>query len=573
MPGWKRIVAALDARAPVENPTKTETYQQFLRGQEAVYRAPRKHRREKSAAGAEAPGSGAERIQSVPTPAAPSSEGNGAGGAPPPAPVVGQRQDDPNGGDDGDPPDGPRSLGYSVEKLNKEYAVVMVGGDTIVFHEQPQARQVEHRLRMVSLAGFKTWFRNRFTEFRGRDGKIKRVTWANAWLDAGGRRQYQGVEFFPDPNNAPGTPGYLNLWSGFDVAPATMPDPKRYKTFRDHLLVNVCHGDDKLYQWVFGFFAHIVQRPRERLGIALVLRGKMGSGKTKVGEVIGALFPRHWFLVDSARYVTGQFNAHMASCLLLQADEAVWAGDKAAEGRLKGLITSPTQLIEAKGIDAIRLDNNIRLIMTSNENWVVPAGKDERRFAVLDVGDGCLQNRAYFREIDTEMANGGREHLLGDLLAFDLDSVDLGTAPRTDALLEQKIRSLNSVESWWFGRLIAGTTTRHDTEWRELAAIEALFDDYVAGAEKIGVRRKQEETVFGMTLAKLMPGLPRVRRNVEIHDAHGIAIRRAWCYQLPSLGAAREIFEIAVGQSVTWPIDDNPDGSERHAGGADEVQL
>ncbi len=47
----------------------------------AVYRAPRKHRREKSAAGAEAPGSGAERIQSVPTPAAPSSEGNGAGGA------------------------------------------------------------------------------------------------------------------------------------------------------------------------------------------------------------------------------------------------------------------------------------------------------------------------------------------------------------------------------------------------------------------------------------------------------------------------------------------------------------
>ncbi len=382
----------------------------------------------------------------------------------------------------------------------------------------------------------------------------------------------RAIEFFPDPNNAPGTPGYLNLWSGFDVAPAPMPDPKRYKTFRDHLLVNVCRGDDKLYQWVFGFFAHIVQRPRERLGIALVLRGKMGSGKTKVGEVIGALFPRHWFLVDSARYVTGQFNAHMASCLLLQADEAVWAGDKAAEGRLKGLITSPTQLIEAKGIDAIRLDNNIRLIMTSNENWVVPAGKDERRFAVLDVGDGCLQNRTYFREIDTEMANGGLEHLLGDLLAFDLDSVDLGTAPRTDALLEQKIRSLNSVESWWFGRLIAGTTTRHDTEWRELAAIEALFDDYVAGAEKIGVRRKQEETVFGMTLAKLMPGLPRVRRNVEIHDAHGIAIRRAWCYQLPSLGAAREIFEIAVGQSVTWPIDDNPDGSERHTGGNDEVR-
>ena len=63
-------------------------------------------------------------------------------------------------------------------------------------------------------------------------------------------------------------------------------------------------------------------------------------------KVIGSLFPRHYFLVDDPRYVTGQFNAHMATCLLLQADEAVWAGDKSAEGRLKGLITSPIQQIE-----------------------------------------------------------------------------------------------------------------------------------------------------------------------------------------------------------------------------------
>src|SRR5581483_3130098 len=172
----------------------------------------------------------------------------------------------------------------------------------------------------------------------------------------------------------------------------------KYKTFRDHLLQNVCGGDEQLFRWVFGFFAHIVQRPRERLGIALVLRGKRGVGKTKVGEVIGSLFPRHYFLVDDPRYVTGQFNAHMASCLLLQADEAVWAGDKSAEGRLKSLVTSAIHQIEAKGVDPIRLKNYIRLIMTSNEDWVVPAGKDERRFAVFDVDDRCLQDIAYFQE-------------------------------------------------------------------------------------------------------------------------------------------------------------------------------
>jgi hypothetical protein len=181
-------------------------------------------------------------------------------------------------------------------------------------------------------------------------------------------------------------------------------------------LTNVCNGNVECFKWVFGFFAHIVQRPRERIGVALVLRGKMGSGKTKVGEVFGSLFPRHYFLVDDPHYVTGNFNAHMASCLLLQADEAVWAGDKSAEGRIKGLITSPRQ-IEAKGVDPITLPNYLRLVMTSNEEWVVPAGKDERRFAVLDVGANCAQNHQYFKEMDEQLAGmpkpGGGQRGLG----------------------------------------------------------------------------------------------------------------------------------------------------------------
>src|SRR6202012_732780 len=136
------------------------------------------------------------------------------------------------------------------------------------------------------------------------------------------------------------------------------------KPFLDHRPNEVCDGDPELFKYVFGWMAHIVQEPRERLGAAIVLRGKRGTGKSKVGEVLGSLFSSHYFQVDDARYITGQFNAHMASCLLLQADEAVWAGDKAAEGRLKGLITSEMQMIESKGVDPIRLPNYVRVIMT-----------------------------------------------------------------------------------------------------------------------------------------------------------------------------------------------------------------
>jgi len=476
---------------------------------------------------------------------------------------------------DGEPPK-PNALGYSVDELNREYALVLMGAKAVIFLEQPLA-PIEDQKRMLSIDAFKAWHANRFTQRVDANGNLKTVTWSTAWLSSRQRRQYKGIEFFPDRDDAPGVSGYLNLWSGFAYEPAAHADPMRYKTFRDHLVNNVCHGDRDLFAWVFGFFAHLVQRPRERIGVALVLRGRMGTGKTKVGEIIGQLFPRHYFLVDDPRYVTGQFNAHMASCLLLQADEAVWAGDKAAEGRLKGLITSPIQQVEAKGIDPIRLLNYVRLIMTSNEEWVVPAGKDERRFAVLDVDPRCAQNHDYFREMDDELANGGYEHLLADLLAFDINSVDLRKVPRTEALLEQKIRSLDSVDGWWFGRLQSGQLTSHAEGWDNQIPCALLFNDYIHTAEKIGVKRKREETVFGMKLKRLIPRLPpRKKCTVVDNEGGGVRSKRVWCYLIPPLAEARDHFEQIVNQPVPWPddgTDDGPGERDSDARGSDEVRV
>lgn len=446
-------------------------------------------------------------------------------------------------------PSKPRALGYDVNEINREYALVLLGSKAVIYLEQPDA-PIEDQQRVLSTEAFNAWFKNRYTEFRGGDGKIKAVSWATAWMQDPNRRSYRGIEFWPstDPGDEQGRVGYLNLWSGWAVNPAAKENG--YAIFRDHLLNNVCRGDRKLYLWLFGFFAHMVQRPRERLGVALVMRGVMGSGKTKVGETFGSLCPRHYFLVDDPRYVVGQFNAHMSSCLLLQADEAVWAGDKAAEGRLKGLVTSPFQQIEAKGIDPIRLTNYVRLIMTSNEDWVVPAGKDERRFCVLDIDPRCAQQHEYFREMDEELDSGGREALLADLLAFDLNSVNLRKIPRTGALLEQKIRSFDSVEMWWFETLMRGAVTRDGEAWPGVVQKSQLVDDYIASAERIGIKRKAAETELGMKLAKLVPGLRS--EKVTIYDDAGVS-RRRHCFVMPALEECREAYAEALQQPVDWP--------------------
>lgn len=446
----------------------------------------------------------------------------------------------------------PNSFGYSVDKLNQEWALVLIGSKAAIIREKPDA-PVEDRIRILTTQAFGTWMANRPTEVRAADGKIKRVSWATRWISDRGRRTYDGIEFFPNPDGAANTSGYLNLWQGYSTAPDA--GAGSYGVFRDHMLTNFCSGDERLFEWVFAWFAQMVQRPREKMGTAIVIRGKQGAGKTTVGDVMGSLFEAHYFLVDEPRYVTGNFNAHMASCLLLQAEEAVWAGDKVAEGKLKGLITAKTQMIESKGIDPFRLTSYNRIMMTSNEDWVVPAGKDERRYCVLDIAPNAVESFEYFDEMYEELNNGGREALLADLLAFDLSKVNLRLAPKTKSLLEQKIRSFNPIESFLFLRLYEGYLSSKISGWPPDGEIkkEALFNQYLDESDRIGIKRRQDQTAFGIGLKRLIPA---VRTNLKRIDTE--TNTRKGFYGFPSLQACRDAFEAALGQPVDWPDDDEP---------------
>ena len=290
-----------------------------------------------------------------------------------------------------------------------------------------------------------------------------------------------------------------------------------------------------------------------------VFRGRMGSGKSTVGEVMGELIASHFYQVDDPRYITGNFNAHMAKCLLLMAEEAVWAGDKTAEGRLKGMITSKHQMIEAKGVDPIRMKNLVRLVMTSNEDWVVPAGKDERRFCVLDVGDAAMQNHGYFAEMHEQLDDGGREALLYDLQHFDLSTIDFWTIPKTTALLEQKIQSLDSAEAWWFTHLSNSETLSGSGEWERVVKCSAIYDDYIKLSDLVGIKRRSYESTVGKALKKLVPNIKRRRMVPTNGDNYS---KREWCYEFPTLEECRAGFAEAVNQDVEWANDEATYGEQ-----------
>ena len=138
---------------------------------------------------------------------------------------------------------------------------------------------------------------------------------------------------------------------------------------------------------------------------------------------------------------------HLARCSLLFADEAFGVRDRNALGVLKRLITEPTLTIEPKGVDLFTVRNCLHVIMASNDDFVVPAGHDERRYAVMNVSDRHRGDKRYFGALDHELENGGLEAMLHDLLAMDLGSWHpRNDVPQTAALQQQKLESLEGID-------------------------------------------------------------------------------------------------------------------------------
>lgn len=429
--------------------------------------------------------------------------------------------------------------GHLVKDLNDIFALVIVGDKAVVMNTSTD------QLNFWSVSTFEIYHANR-RKVTLKDGK--KIAVSRYWLQSRNRRTYDGLIFSPERE----VPGFYNLWRGFAV------EPKRgdCSKFLAHIHDNVCSGDDKLYNWVVGWFADVVQHPDKKTGSSLVLRGKQGTGKTIVGKIFGSLLGDHYMPVSDPRLITGRFNAHLTACLLLHADEGFWAGERAAEGKLKDLITGDFHNIEFKGKEVIRVRNYLRLLVTGNPGWMVPAALEERRFAVIDVGEGKIQDHAYFAAIEAEANNGGREALLDYLLKFDLKNVELREIPPTDALLDQKISSLSPEASWWFDVLSAGELPGgcqekgHCPTW-------VLFNRYIRHASRQGARRRSIEVQVGSFLKEHVKNLQKLeRRTYEIQTRYGKETQEGRIYKFPSLAECRAEFAEKLKQEITW---DDPD--------------
>ncbi len=459
-----------------------------------------------------------------------------------------QSTGDESGESDGQDSDESLEAVDPVSELNREFSFIVMGGKSTVLRES-----LSGETSYMSVQAFHDLLKARTIQ----TGNGRKKQLSELWLASPNRSTYDRAELVPG-KKAP--PGVYNLWRGFSCKPLAeneTPTPdmlEGVRLFREHALQNVCRGEKELFDWLFGYFAHLIQKPWEKPLTALVFKGQKGVGKNALIDRIGSLFNGHYLLTSNRRYLTSNFNKHLANLILFVLDEAIWSGDKQAEGILKDLITGHTHLIEHKGREMFAAKNCIRLVIIGNEEWVVPATEDERRFAVFNVGSERKRDKKFFVQMRELLDDkDGNRLLLRELLSFDLASMDVDEAPETVGLLEQKLESLNPIHSWWYSSLREGTILSldfTDEVWPSRVGRQSLREAFLVYSRARGIRSwLPDASVFGRHFSKACPGARSQRA--------GGRDSRLRAYTMPNLAECREQFDLFIGHTLEWEPEDS----------------
>jgi hypothetical protein len=425
--------------------------------------------------------------------------------------------------------------------LNETYAVVRYGSQVLV------ASIIKDEIFTMKVEDFHKTFGNVLIE-HGNDY----IEVSRAWFKWKGRRQYlgRGVVFEPGgPLDFPDD--MLNLWRGFGL------EPKQgdWSLMRNHIFAVVCSGRQRDFDYLLKWMAYAVQRPNEPIGVAVAFRGAPGAGKGVVARTFGNFFGKHFVHIANGDQLTGRFNASLATSCAVFLDEALWAGDKKGEGVLKALITEPRLQLEAKFKDPIMVDNRLRIMVASNNDWMVPVGIGDRRWFVLDVPDtyaGTTHAR-YFEPLYAEIKSGGAAAMFHDLLAMDLSNFDVRAVPHTAAKAQQQALGLTGTEAW-LHQLLQESVIGFKP-WQN-NGVTIGTDEAYAAYEDFSKRqhafRPDIKSVWSKKIRKVLG--PCVRNTRQTQDN-----RRIRSFQFAPLADCRHQFATHIGAlDMEWDPENDP---------------
>lgn len=350
--------------------------------------------------------------------------------------------------------------------FNHAHAVVRYNSQTMIVQKYQDSKgNVNYSFSMVK--DQRAYYSNVFVRYWVDENKTKLESAFDLWLKSPQRKSFSEVIFNPKQEYL--SEKYLNLWDGFAINPHTAPEfdtvtsaalneDHALSKILSHLFTVICKSRVSEYKYLLALLSQWVKEPHKKNGVAIVLKSAgRGTGKSTVGQILKRIFGHHWYQVQSVEQLVGKFNGAIANKVVIVAEEAFWGGSQQHAGKLRTMITDSTVTIEGKFKDVLNLDSYHRFIFFTNNDWVVPASVDERRFFVLNVSEDKKQNKAYFDDlysaINDDVVIG---QLIDYLMNYDYSEIDTRTALRTEEFFDQVEMSLPEEAKWWLDMLYNG---------------------------------------------------------------------------------------------------------------------
>ena len=230
--------------------------------------------------------------------------------------------------------------------------------------------------------------------------------------------------------------GYFSRFRGFPFKPPERYDEKAITLFMSHLLNVICNGDKELCKYICSWIAHLLQRPGEKICIALVLVGMQGTGKTMFTNVVCRLCGNYGIENANLKNISGNFNTLLKDKILVVANEIdpKYGLEISSANKLKTLITEKSIDFNSKHKDTFIGYNFANFILVSNNFVPIRIDPDDRRYCVLEVSPEHANDKEYFDQLCSSIeAPGFHENLMSFFLNINIDNWNPSEIPYTEA--------------------------------------------------------------------------------------------------------------------------------------------
>ena len=271
-------------------------------------------------------------------------------------------------------------------------------------------------------------------------GKSKKVVFIHEWLSDPNMLCYDSAECVPPPLVCP--PNIYNLWtpSPFEDMPIMSEDDPDYneeavRAFCAHVEILANHNQET-YEYLMNWVAQSIQRPGEKMGVALNLVGAEGIGKNTFTEVLIELYGgRNKCLetTDPERDVWGAFNNLMIDAYLVVLSETDQRNSMGHDGKVKAIITDPVINISQKGKGTFPMNSYHRIIQNTNTEDPTKTSKGDRRNVIIRCSDEKKGDTEYFIGLNRVLYSPNALRSI----YWTLKNTDISTFKRGDKIITE----------------------------------------------------------------------------------------------------------------------------------------